>query len=271
MNTHKNILNALFLKIFLVHFCLCSEPAFKFPAQLKDTRGKFKWAFQIPKNDTCLPVKQCPTYAWMLEHNNIENEIFNIGPDRSTKVLKRKRCFIEEAYMDSKINSDTIIACPKLDLEDDLITKIDNDYVSKDYDEKPFYYYDPDYADYSDYVIDIDTRRENFKSLECFKNVETRLIHKSQKKRCALDVTHGPKRRPLMKLETKRFSGRLEGYSVLKKLVNRKIFYIKSSPEGNCCWNLYQSPHFKGRMIRLETGDALQPPFAPRSIESVCC
>ena len=114
-------------------------------------------------------------------------------------------------------------------LEDDLVTKIDKDYINKDNDEKPFYYYDPDYADYSDYVIDIDTRRENFKSLECFKNLETRLINKSQKKRCALDVTHGPKRRPLMKLETKRFSGRLEGYSVLKKLVNRKIFYIKST------------------------------------------
>ena len=94
--------------------------------------------------------------------------------------------------MDSKIDSDTIIACPKLDLEDELITKIDTDDVGDDYDEKPFYYYDPDYADYSDYVIDIDTRRENFKSLECFKNAGTRLINKSQKKRCALDVTHGP-------------------------------------------------------------------------------
>ena len=230
MKTRQIFLNVLFFNLFLVHFCLCSEPAFKFPAQLKDKRGKFKWAFQIPKNDTCIPVKQCPTYSWMLEHNNIENEIFHIGPDRSTKVLKRKRCFIEEAYLDSKIDSDTIIACPKLDLEDDLITKIDQDYVGKDYDENPFYYYDPDYADYSDYVIDIDTRRENFKSFECFKNVGTRLFNKSKNKRCVLDVTHGPKRRPLMKLETKRFSGRLEGYSVLKNLLDRKVFYIKSSP-----------------------------------------
>ena len=86
---------------------------------------------------------------------------------------------------------------------------------------------------------------------------------------CKLELTHGPFEDILASLRTTQFGGQRKEYRRLKKLEIRKVLHIEA--HGNCCWEIYQQPYFKGNIHHVEPGNSVYPVHQPRSVKRVCC
>ena len=51
---------------------------FKFPVQIvSETKDSHSWAFDIGDDFSCVALKDCATYSWLLNYRNVQNEFTN--------------------------------------------------------------------------------------------------------------------------------------------------------------------------------------------------
>ena len=250
-------INTKFVLLFLLseQFYLSYQSPFKFPQTVEKENGDFVLAFNTAQNEGCVPLKDCPTYSWLLEEPNIPNEIINVIPENIKVILGKKRCVIEEASSNDEVTMDSLIVCP--DTDNEL-----SDYV--DYEGE---YEDEDYIEIGnrqeeDTVCDSSYDGGSFGALVATKG--------NQEIECSLEITHQSLEEDSIEtLRTKSLSGKIEKYRRLKKLETREVLRMKA--HGNCCWEYYQKPVFKNEKTYIEPGDPIYPTYQPRSIKRVCC
>ena len=253
----------LVLLLLASSFCLSLQSPFKFPVSVKNGHGEIEWALNPGENYECMSLKDCATYTWMLDYENIQNEVIQITPKEVADLLKSKRCAIKEKKSIGGISMKTLVACPK---------KEEDDYNY--YDE-----YDYEYGKGEDVAIgtrgedmmgdDMDDEPCSVGDVENFLGggLGTKLA--KQEFECSLELTHGPYKDTLSSLKTVQFGGYRKMYRRLKKLENRKVLHIQA--QGNCCWEIYQKAFFTGDIHHVEPGNSVYPVHQPRAIKKVCC
>ena len=93
---------------------------FKFPVERVNEKGENEWVLDTGHETSCVPLKKCPTFAWMLDYENIQNEVIQIEPRKVFKLLRSKRCSMEKDPSSVEFTVDTLVACPNVvDLEED--------------------------------------------------------------------------------------------------------------------------------------------------------
>ena len=98
----------IYAAVFLLHiFGFTAQ--FKFPVIKEDKNGEFIEQFAVDELSTCLPVRNCSTFMWML-NNTRKFKRFNTNTLLS--VFKTKRCNIEEAESSNDLTLDSVVACP---------------------------------------------------------------------------------------------------------------------------------------------------------------
>ena len=105
--------NRVILLLLVKAFCLSNQsPIIKFPVQVFDERGERHLVLDTGDHASCVPLKECTTFTWMLEYENIQNEVVQIEPIEVAKLIRSKRCALDEIDSDSLVTMDTLITCP---------------------------------------------------------------------------------------------------------------------------------------------------------------
>ena len=217
------------------------QTPFKFPVQITNNQtGSYTWGFETKKNVSCVALKQCPTFSWLMNFKNIQNDIIQIDPGKVIDFLKRKRCSIGELYLDEKISLETKIACPST--IDGLIE--DSDGIMAHIDEN-----EENMKDYVDCPLNVRLEPENVE--------------------CSLEVSQGPVPDLLSDLHTIRLSGADTTFRILPRLSKNKALHL--TVQGSCCWKLYSAANLEGEYQKVEPGDSLHPQFQPKSAKIICC
>ena len=224
--------------------------SFKFPVERVNEKGENEWVLDTGRDTSCVPLKKCPTFAWMLDYENIQNEVIQIEPRKVFKLLRGKRCSMKKDDSSMELTLDTLVACPNVvDLEED---------------------YDEYGANDGDVILDTRGGYE-----DCNQPYPNRLGGGLETKRmsqdfdCSLDLTHGDVDNLLSTLKTQRFSGQQKYYRRLKRLEIRHILHIEA--HGFCCWEIFQKSNLRGDIHYVEPGNSVYPVHQPRSIKRVCC
>ena len=55
---------------------------------------------------SCVPLKECTTFTWMLEYENIQNEVVQIEPIEVAKLIEKKEI--------AKLRSNTLLITHQL-------------------------------------------------------------------------------------------------------------------------------------------------------------
>ena len=230
-------------KIIILFSLLYSshQTPFKFPVQITNNQtGSYTWGFQTKKNDSCVALKQCPTFSWLMNFKNIQNDIIQIDPGEVINFLKRKRCSIGELYLNKTISLETKVACPST-----------TDVISDDSD---------------GIMAHIDEDKENVKDdADCPLNVRL----EPENVECSLEVSLGPEQDPLSDLHTIRLSGADTTFCILPSISKNKVLHLTA--QGSCCWKLYSEANLEGEYQKVEPGDSLHPKFQPESAKIICC
>ena len=217
------------------------QTPFKFPVQITNNQtGSYTWGFETKKNVSCVALKQCPTFSWLMNFKNIQNDIIQIDPGKIIDFLKRKRCSIGELYLNKTISLETKVACPSTmdvltDDSDGIMAHIDGD--------------EENVKDYVDCPLNVRLEPENVE--------------------CSLEVSLGPEQDPLSDLHTIRLSGADTTFCILPSLSKNKILHLTA--QGSCCWKLYSAANLEGEYQKVEPGDSLYPQFQPKSAKIICC
>ena len=236
--------------VFLNIFSLSYSLPFKFAKPVVNLKGDSVLTLDTGNNATCLPLEECPTYSWMLNNKNVENDIINIKSFSVNKFLRQKRCAIADASSNKEVTMDTLIACPNTD--DDAF----------------------DYEEYDDYEnVDEDTQIRGDYEEDCVGGdngigggLTTKKV--SQELECTLEITH-QSLVDATELKTKRLSGTKNEYRRLIRLRTRKILHMKA--HGNCCWECYDKEHLKGEITNVDPANDVVPDVQPKSIKRICC
>ena len=216
------------------------QTPFKFPVQITNNQtGSYTWGFETKKNVSCVALKQCPTFSWLMNFKNIQNDIIQIDPGKVIDFLKRKRCSIGELYLDKKISLETKVACPST--------------------------IDVSIGDFDGTMAHIDEDKENVKDyVDCPLNVRL----EPENVECSLEVSLGPEQDPLSDLHTMRLFG-ADTSCILPSLSKGKALHLTA--HGSCCWKLYSAANLEGEYQKIEPGDSLYPQFQPKSAKIFCC
>lgn len=245
---NSNNYDIIILLLLVNIFCLTDQsPIIRFPVEIKNKKGESKWLVNVGDDGSCIPLKECSTFTWMLEYENIQNEVVQIRPIEVATLIRSKKCALDEVGSDTMVTIDTRVTCPHKVEEND------------------------DYGDYYNYVA----IRDDYDEDECYgdngMDIEAGLGTKMAREmpQCELEFIHGPFEDILASLQTTQFGGQRKEYQTLKNLELRKVLHIEA--HGNCCWEIYQRPHFKGDIHHVEPGNSVYPVHQPRSVKRVCC
>ena len=250
----RKIVSLLLLSIF----SSTHQSPFKFPNQVQNEKGDYVWAADTGEDAICLPLKQCPTYSWMLLDSGLnQNKVINFNPLDVKKLLRKKRCVLEETYSEAEVTLDTMVTCHKLD----EVSYEDYEY---DYDDDT----DVETGIRSDEYSEYEDECNSFVGSGRGGGLTTKLA--TQAFECSLEITHGSLSKDTLEtLETKRFGGGRKTYKRLRKLEKRQVFHMMA--HGNCCWEIYQQSSFRGQNTKFKPGKSMYPEYPPRSIKKVCC
>ena len=228
---------------------------FKFPVIKEDENGVFIKQFAVDEHSTCLPVRNCSTFMWML-NNSRKFERFNTN--KLLSVFKTKICNIEEAESSNDLTLDTVVACPtgKNATWSDQQNKEDQRQDDDDYAEDVENMMDDEYDD----VESIDLRSGG----ALFERSE--YLHTCLG---SLEFTHGLRKNPLKTIEIFKISSKWKTIREIKKLKRRHVLRLKS--DGNCCWRAYQFKRFRGRYEDIFPGYDELPKIQPKSLKKMSC
>ena len=243
------------LLLLISSFYSTFEVPFHFPEQVKGDNGDLIWVVDTGKDASCVHLKDCPTYSWLMDYKNIQNEIIQIEPLQIKNILKGKKCAMDELTTAdvTELTLNTRISCPH-NVEA--------------------------YDDYDEYVegeeVNVGVRDDDYEE-ECPGERNGGIINggglrtksATDERQCSLAITHGDWRNPLSSLQTKHFSGEINDYQKLRKLRKRRVLHIKA--HGNCCWDIFTKFRFKGMSYYVQPGYSGPPTHQPRSIKRVCC
>merc|ERR1712020_121415 len=81
----------------------------------------------IKENNSCVVLRDCPTYAWLLRNNDNKNQIIQITPSHIIQALRIRQCEITNSKLTDQSPITTGVLCPE---EKD--SELDYDY--SDYD-----------------------------------------------------------------------------------------------------------------------------------------
>ena len=227
--------------------CLTHQSPFEFPVQIVNkTNGSFEWGFKVKNNESCVSLRECPTFSWMLNYKHIQNEVIQIDPKNIIDRLTEKRCIVGDHLSNNGITLDSKIACPS------IIEERNNHRQN-----------------------DGQIKEEKLDEFDCITNtggdigsiLKTRLA--IEKIDCKLEITHGPISEPLSGLKTIRFSGNAKIFKQIPTLETRLALHVTA--HGNCCWKIYSNMGFKGNIQDIKPGDSVHPNHQPRSIKRLCC
>ena len=247
INNFRRVLLLLFVK----GFCLSNQsPIIRFPVQVVNQKGEPELVENTGDHASCVPLEECKTFTWMLEYENIQNEVVQIEPIEVAKLIRSKRCALHEIGSDTLVTMDTRVTCPHTAEEGD---------------------------DYDDYYNEINIRDDDIYDYEedCNMAIRSEMGGGLETKRatadidCTLEFTHGPFEDILSSLETTHFSGERKKYRRLRKLDTRKVLHVEA--HGHCCWEIFKEPYFKGDIHHVEPGNSVYPVHQPRSVQRVCC
>ena len=239
---------AVILHIF--HF----TTQFKFPVIKEDENGVFIQQFAVDEHSTCLPVRNCSTFMWML-NNTRKFKRFNTN--KLLSVFKTKICNVEEAESSNDLTLDTVVACPTGKNESW------SDHQSKEEQRQ----YDDDYVEdfgnmmddeYDGELIDVRSGGGMFETSE--------YLHTCLG---SLEFSHGMRKNPLKTIEIFKISSKWKTIREIKKLKHRHVLRLKS--DGNCCWRAYQFKRFRGRYEDIFPGYDEFPKIQPKSLKKMNC
>ena len=249
MKSGKFLLN---LAVLLHIFGFTTQ--FKFPVIKEDENGVFIQQFAVDEHSTCLPVRNCSTFMWML-NNTRKFKRFNTN--KLLSVFKTKICNVEEAESSNDLTLDTVVACPTGKNESW------SDHQSKEEQRQ----YDDDYVEdfgnmmddeYDGELLDV---RSGGGLFETSQYLHTCLG--------SLEFSHGMRKNPLKTIEIFKISSKWKTIREIKKLKHRHVLRLKS--DGNCCWRAYQFKRFRGRYEDIFPGYDEFPKIQPKSLKKMNC
>ena len=227
----------MYLISMFLPICLCSMQAdtFKFPVQITNNVNKSPtWAFDLGEKFSCEPLKDCATYSWLLNYQNVQNKLIQINLKQIMRFLENKRCIIDDHESNKQVTLESRISCPNV-----IDTTIEDSY-DQDWDEM---------------------RNHTFEERDGFDDYEDD---------CFIDISHGERGHFLESLRTNRiFEDPMNLRRNSATLKYRHILHITS--HGSCCWKLFSKPNFAGKMTQIEQGTSTYPVFQPKSIRSTSC
>ena len=249
INSEKCLLHLAFL---LHIFGFTTQ--FKFPVIKEDENGVFIQQFAVDEHSTCLPVRNCSTFMWML---NNTRKVKRFNTNKLLSVFKTKICNVEEAESSNDLTLDTVVACPTGKNESW------SDHQSKEEQRQ----YDDDYVEdfgnmmedeYDGELIDVRSGGGLFETSE--------YLHTCLG---SLEFSHGMRKNPLKTIEIFKISSKWKTIREIKKLKHRHVLRLKS--DGNCCWRAYQFKRFRGRYEDIFPGYDEFPKIQPKSLKKMNC
>ena len=156
---------------------------FNFPETIEED-GKEIFVPVLNENHTCIPLEECSSLVWLM---NETLSLKGISSEDISRVLRSKRCVIDELSSEEEITLNTRVVCPKIH---------DVSYGSGD-------------DDGEDYEV-----RTVFD------------LTRSSVVECSLQIQHADKNEPLGDLQTKSLSGERKKYKNLRRLADRRIVRI---------------------------------------------
>ena len=244
---------------FLIHLAVLLHifgftTQFKFPVIKEDENGEFIEQFAVDEHSTCLPVRNCSTFMWML-NNTRKFKRFNTN--KLLSVFKTKICNIKEAESSNDLTLDTVVACPTRknaswsDHQNKEEKRQDDDDYVEDYDNMMDYEYDGE-------LLDVRSGGGLFETSE--------YLHTCLG---SLEFSHGMRKNPLKTIEIFKISSKWKTIREIKKLKHRHVLRLKS--DGNCCWRAYQLKRFRGRYEDIFPGYDEFPKIQPKSLKKMNC
>ena len=227
---------------------------FKFPVIKEDENGVFIQQFAVDEHSTCLPVRNCSTFMWML-NNTRKFKRFNTN--KLLSVFKTKICNVEEAESSNDLTLDTVVACPTGKNESW------SDHQSKEEQRQD----DDDYVEDFDFLMDDEYDGELLDVRSGGGLFETsEYLHTCLG---SLEFSHGMRKNPLKTIEIFKISSKWKTIREIKKLKHRHVLRLKS--DGNCCWRAYQFKRFRGRYEDIFPGYDEFPKIQPKSLKKMNC
>ena len=227
---------------------------FKFPVIKEDENGVFIQQFAVDEHSTCLPVRNCSTFMWML---NNTRKVKRFNTNKLLSVFKTKICNVEEAESSNDLTLDTVVACPtgknasRSDHQNKEEQRQDDDDYVEDFD---FLMDD----EYDGELLDVRSGGGLFETSE--------YLHTCLG---SLEFSHGMRKNPLKTIEIFKISSKWKTIREIKKLKHRHVLRLKS--DGNCCWRAYQFKRFRGRYEDIFPGYDEFPKIQPKSLKKMNC
>ena len=246
INTGKLLIH-LAVSLHIVSF----TTQFKFPVIKEGKNGRFIKQLPIDGHSTCVPVRNCSTYMWMLRNTR---KFRRINTHTLKGVFKKKKCNIVDADSSLDVSLDTLVACPTEKDEPGPDYQDDLDYV-------------PDY----DYMMDYERDSELLDVRSIGGLLETRIDNYEFSDTCigSLELSHGFMKSPLKTIQILKISSKWKKIREIKKLKRRYVLRLRS--DGNCCWRAYQLKRFRGRYEDIFPGYDEFPRIQPKSLKKMNC
>jgi len=237
----------------VIQFCFAQALPFHYPVAINEQPVDNISSLTMKEKKSCVALRDCPTYAWLLHNNDNKNQIIQIMPVHIIQSLRIRQCVISNSKLTDQSATTTGVLCP---VEKD--SKLDDD--------------DSDY--------DIETTRnggdDNDSSED--KSMMTRsAIDISEtslgidEPKCSLEMIHGPEIHTIYSLTPKSFSGSRKKYKMLRYLEEQRRTVVRMSAHGSCCWDIYSQQNLRGDRQQVVPGDFVDPNHQPRSIQRVIC
>ena len=246
--------NKCFLHLAVLLHIFGFTTQFKFPAIKEDENGEVFQQFAVDEHSSCLPVRNCSTFMWMLS-NTRKFKRFNTN--KLLSVFKTKICNIEEAESSNDLTLDTVVACPTGN----------NASWSDQQNKEEQHQDDDDYVEYFDFLMDDDYDGELIDVRSGGGLFETsEYLHTCLG---SLEFSHGMRENPLKTIEIFKITSKWKTIREIKKLKHRHVLRLKS--DGNCCWRAYQLKRFRGRYEDIFPGYDEYPKIQPKSLKKMNC
>ena len=238
----------------VILFCFAEAFPFQYPVAINEEPVDSISSLTMKEHNSCVALRDCPTYAWLLHNNDNKNQIIQITPAHIIQSLRIRQCVILNSKLTDRSPIITGVLCPE---EKD--SKLDDDY--SDYDSEATR--DGGDDNYSPEDKSMMTR-------SAIDISETSLgIDEPQ---CSLEMIHGPDIHTLYSLRPKSFSGSRKKYKMLRYLEEQRRTVVHMSAHGSCCWDIYSQRNLRGERHRVVPGDDfVDPNHQPRSIQRVIC
>ena len=243
----------VFETYLVILFCFSEALPFYFPVAINEKQVDSLSSLTIKENNSCVALRDCPTYAWLLRNNDNKNQIIQITPSHIIQSLRIGQCVMPNSKLTDQGLIRTGVLCPE-----DVDSELDYDY--SDYDSEATR--DGGDNNYSSEDRSMITRSAIDISETSFG---------MDKPKCSLEMIHGPEIHTLYSLRPKYLSGSRKKYKILRNLEEQRRTVVHMSAHGSCCWDIYSQRNLRGDIHRVAPGDFVDPNHQPRSIQRVIC